>query len=169
MGGSRTNNFLSSFYHLSASNFIERWKAASSHGELCWLTWIEKFFSLKIRVKIPFNTFKGICVLKLTVVHTYIRRYVGRYIPTVLPIQCDQIWRNFASLAKMLKLFGQFFGWFIYYLANFYRNISIFSIGQIVIVVNGQNWIILLPSGHTGPITVLLLHSSFFVSRSKPT
>ena len=44
------------------------------------------------------------------------------------PFQRDQIWQNFAILEKKLNVFGQFFGWFILYLANFCTHFGIFML-----------------------------------------
>ena len=49
--------------------------------------------------------------------------------------QCDQIWRNFATLAKNLK-YWVILGGFIYCLANFGTTLA--SFGQMFVHVNGQ-------------------------------
>ena len=59
-------------------------------------------------------------------------------------IQCDQISRNDATLAKILKDFGNF-GAFVLYLPNYFGKF----IGQIVIDVNVTVEKIIQPSGHT--------------------
>ena len=53
--------------------------------------------------------------------------------------QCDQIRRNFATLAKKINVFGEILELFILYLANFCTHFGIFyATGQIVIVANGH-------------------------------
>ena len=55
---------------------------------------------------------------------------------------CLSAWPDlakFCHFVNKLKVFGQIFGWFILYLANFCAHFGIFyASGQIVIVVNGR-------------------------------
>ena len=53
--------------------------------------------------------------------------------------QCDQMWQNFATLAKFKNIWQIFLGLVILYLAKFWTYFGIFLlIGQIFIAVNGH-------------------------------
>ena len=65
--------------------------------------------------------------LKIDLAHLNERNGEGD--PNVIQtgLQCDQIWRNFATLEK-INVFVQFLGWLIWYLANVYTNFGIFML-----------------------------------------
>ena len=71
-------------------------------------------------------------------------------------VQCDQIWRNFAALKKHLKSFCKSFQVFgslfkIGHILNLLWQ-NIYAIGQMFIVVIGQVFKNIHPSGHTASV-----------------
>ena len=72
--------------------------------------------------------------------------------------QCDQIWRNFATWAKLSKYSGHFLKNYLVFakILNILGQ-SLYAIGQIVIVVTGNIEQIIYSSGHTNAVSSLKL------------
>ena len=102
---SRPFYLLTTSFHLNF-NVIENFKADKSKGLALKSSKMEHQASAISLMRV--RLFLLLCVF-LSALTAYILQHLPTYLPTYLPIyQCDQIWRNFAALAKVYKSLANF-------------------------------------------------------------